>query len=196
MLDSGRYGPWALVTGASTGIGEGFAVRLAYSGFSVVLVARGKNRLVNLAKRLALEAPNVETRVVVADLTDAAQVRRVCNETADLEVGLLVNNAGIEQTGSLWRQSPQTQLDVLALNCQAPLALLMHFGNAMIERRRGGIINISSRLAVATNPVCPLYCATKAFLSTLSVGVADQLQSSGVDVLVSQPGALSCDFFA
>lgn len=187
-LDLHKYGPWAVVTGASGGIGKEFAVALARHGLSVVLVARREHELARVRSLLKAEAPHVDARVVVADLTTAAGLQRVRDAAADLDVGLLVNNAGVEQTGSLWRMPPETQLDVLALNCQAPLALLMHFGNAMIARRRGGIINISSRLAVATNPVCPLYCATKAFLSTLSVGIADQLNDSGVDVLASQPG--------
>lgn len=190
-LDVHKYGPWAVVTGASSGIGKEFAVQLARAGLSVVLVALREALLEQVRGQVKAESPNEDARVIVADLATVAGLQRVRDGTADLEVGLLVNNAGIDQTGSLWRLPAQMKQDVVALNCQASLALLLHFGNGMIRRRRGGVVNVSSRLAAATNPVCPLYSATKAFLSALSVGAADQLVRSGVDMLAAQPGKMA-----
>lgn len=154
-------GPWALVTGASAGIGEGFATRLAHDGFSVVLVARREERLHALARRLSAETPEVETLVVRADLSEASDVEILLRKTASMEIGLLVNNAGMEQVGSIFANDFQKQKKVVMVNCNVPLQLMMHYGHGMVERGRGGIINISSRHAAGGNPICPLYCATK-----------------------------------
>lgn len=161
VLHSPLLGPWALVTGASGGIGEGFAVRLARDGFNVVLVARREERLCALAHRLAEETPHVQTLVVRADLSEPADVEALLKKTSACEIGLLVNNAGMAQVGSIFANDVDQQMKVVTLNCTVPLHLMMHFGKMMVRRGRGGIINISSRHAAGGNPICPLYCATK-----------------------------------
>lgn len=156
MVDVAKYGPWALVTGASSGIGKQFALRLARDGFSVVLVARRRAELKSTAALLEQAAPSIETRIVVADLSKPGELQAIYDGTEDIAVGLLVNCAGAVQVGSLWAEEPETQRDIVQVNSVAPLMLILHFGNEMIARRTGGIVNVSSRMATSTSPICPL----------------------------------------
>lgn len=163
-----KYGPWAVVTGASSGIGAAFATRLAKDGFNVVLVARRVERLEALSRALSSAHGGISVKVVVADLAESAGRDTVLAETESLDVGLLVNNAGVGQLGWLWRESVGSAENVVKLNCQAPLVLLYEFVNRMLAAKRaGGVINVSS-MGDLPSQITPLYSASKAFLSTLS----------------------------
>jgi short-subunit dehydrogenase len=163
-----KYGPWAVVTGASSGIGAAFASRLAKDGFNQVLVARRADRLDAIAGALTSVHPSVAVKVIVADLSEPAGRAAVLDGTDNLDVGLLVNNAGVEQFGSLWSGSVESVENLLKLNCHAPLVLLYEFVNRMLAAKRcGGVINVSSMGDIPSR-VTPLYSATKAFMSTLS----------------------------
>ena len=142
-----KYGPWALVTGASSGIGEQYAKQLAAKKLNLMLVARRKERLETLAKALNTEH-KIETKVIAADLASDDGLKKVTEETNTMEIGLLVNNAGIEDSGHFLDTPLDKALDVLDTNCKAPLVLTHHFAKKMVERKRGGILFMSSLVAV------------------------------------------------
>jgi short-subunit dehydrogenase len=188
-----RYGPWALVTGASSGIGREFARQLAARGLNLLLVARRAERLDELAAELA-GRHGIEARPLALDLCGDDFLAAIRAAVAGLEIGLLVNSAGFALTGPYLDMDPGEMTRMLALNCRAPLALAREFGPAMRARRRGGIIFLSSVAGFAGAPQWSLYSATKAFNLLLGEGLAAELRGDGVDVLVLAPGTTRTEF--
>jgi short-subunit dehydrogenase len=188
-----RYGPWAVVTGASDGIGRAFAQHLARDGIHLVLVARREPVLHALADELR-RAHGIQCRVLVADLTHAADVRSVVERTLDLDVGLLIAAAGFGTSGPLIRSQPDREREMLDVNCAAVLTLAMHFGARLAARGRGGIVFLSSLLAFHGVPGAAHYAATKAYIQTLAEGLRVELAPSGVDVIASAPGPIRTGF--
>lgn len=182
-----RFGPWAVVTGASSGIGEAFARRLAARGVSLVLVARREDRLNALAAELDKQH-GIETRVVVADLATDDFLPAVERATRDLEVGLLVNNAGVLRAGKFLGHDLGDELNQLHLNTRAALVLSHHFGRRMRDRRRGGMVFLASTVAFAGVPGMSAYAASKAHALTFAEGLARELSADGVSVLALCPG--------
>lgn len=179
-----RYGPWALVAGASEGIGAAFAAELSARGLSVVLVARREEPLVALSSKLA-----TPSRIVVADLSMGTG--RVFTETEDLEIGLVIANAALSPIGPFTMVEPEQMQRALDLNCRAPLALARHYLPPMAERGRGGLIVMSSMAGQQGSAGIAAYAATKAFDVVLAEGLWAELRPSGVDVLACVPGAVS-----
>src|SRR5262245_16574966 len=169
-----RFGPWSLVTGASSGIGGVLARRLAEIGMNLVLVARREERLRHLAEDLQSQH-SVSTRVVPVDLSQDDFLPIIEEATADLEVGLLVNNAGIATTGKFLDNDVRAELALLHVNNRASLILTHHFGRSMRRRRRGGMIFISSIVAFAGVPSWSNYAASKAYDLVLAEGLAKEL---------------------
>ena len=188
-----KYGPWALVTGASSGMGSHFARRLAEKRLNLILVARREDRLRALATELE-EQGSIETKVVAADLSADDFLPKLTAATQDLEVGLLVNNAGFGLTGEFLANDLQTEIEVLHLNCRAPLVLTHAYGKHMQNRRRGGIIFVSSIVGFVGVPTWSQYAATKGYDVVLAEGLAEELKKSGVDVLAVCPGFTRTDF--
>lgn len=192
-----KYGPWALVTGASSGIGAEFAKQLANKGLHLILVARRQNRLTKLAEQLSMSF-QIETKVIAADLATGEGLNTVIEATNKLQVGLLVNNAGIEDSGYFLENSLQKAVATLDLNCKAPLVLTHHFGRSMRQRQRGGIIFMSSLVAFHGVPHIANYAASKAYDLILSESLAAECAAYGIDVLSVNPGftqtELSPDF--
>jgi short-subunit dehydrogenase len=189
-----KYGPWALVTGASSGIGVEFANRLAANGMNVVLVARREDRLRALATELETEY-SIETKVVATDLSRDDFLEPLRDATADLEIGLLVNNAGFATSGHLLDNDLDAELAMLHVNSRAPLVLSHHFGRRMRKQGKGGIIFVSSIVAHSGTPGWSNYAATKAFDLTLSDGIARELKGDGVSVIAVSPGATQTEFW-
>jgi hypothetical protein len=189
-----RYGPWALVTGASSGIGEAFARRLAEVGMNLVLVARRKDRLQQLAESLR-DRHSVKTQVVAADRSQDDFLPTIEHVTADLQIGLLVNNAGIATTGEFLANDIDSELAMLHINNRAPLILAHHFGRSMREHGRGGMLFVSSTVAFAGVPKWSNYAATKAFDLVLAEGLANELRKSGISVLAVCPGPTRTEFW-
>jgi len=183
-----RFGPWALVTGASSGIGEVFARRLAEIGLNLVLVARREDRLRKLAEDLQ-SRHSISTRVVAVDLSQEGFLPRIERATNDLEIGLLVNNAGIATAGKFLDNDLGAELALLHINNRAPLILAHHFGQGMRHRGRGGIIFVSSIVALAGVPMWTNYAASKAYDLVLAEGLAKELRHQGISVLAVCPGA-------
>lgn len=188
-----RYGPWAVVTGASEGIGREFALQLAREGFDLVVVARREKLLNDL--RAALES-SAEARVLVvaADLATNEGVRAVIDATAQLDVGLLVAAAGFGTSGSFIDVPIEEELAMVDVNCRAVAALAHHFGNRFARRRRGGLVLMSSLLAFQGVPRAANYAATKAYVQSLAEGLRAELAPFGVHVVASAPGPIRSGF--
>lgn len=185
-----RYGPWALVAGASEGLGAEFATQLAARGLNLVLIARREEPLNALSARLKSEYA-VEARALPLDLAreDLGQV--VSEATSDIEVGLLVYNAAVSLIGSYFEAPLEEHLKEIAVNCRAPMTLAYLLGLPMIKRRRGGILLMSSLGGAQGSALLVNYTATKAYNRLLAEGLWDELREQGVDVLTSCPAAVS-----
>ncbi|MEM7398325.1 MAG: SDR family NAD(P)-dependent oxidoreductase [Pseudomonadota bacterium] len=188
-----RYGPWAVVTGASDGIGRAIAAELAAEGFSLALVARRKGILIEFAEELATQY-GTESRVIDADLGSNAGIRSVEAETKDLDVGLLVAAAGFGTSGPFVEGDLDTELDMIAVNCDAIAALAHVFARRLVERGRGGIVLMSSLVAFQGVPRAANYSATKAYVQSFAEGLAVELGPYGVDVVASAPGPVRSGF--
>jgi short-subunit dehydrogenase len=190
-----RYGSWALVTGASSGIGAAFARALARAGVSVVLSARREDRLRALAEELGGGA-GVATRVVAVDLAAPDGADRLLAAVADLEIGILVNNAGFGFSGRFDRQDPARLRAMVQVNCTAPLVLTAGLLPGMRTRRRGAVLFTGSQAARQPLPLHAVYAATKVFDGFLGEALWGELAGSGVDVLVVEPGSTETEFQA
>ena len=188
-----KYGPWAIVTGASSGIGEEFCRQLAGLKLNLILIARRKEKLESLANELTSKH-GIETRVVSTDLSTPDFLKQIQVATDSLDVGLLVNNAGLALTGNFLEHKIEDELSLLNVNCRAPLVLAHVFGNKMAQRGKGGIINISSASAFLPMPFWTNYSASKVYLLYLSEGLGYELQEKGVDVLALCPGGTRTEF--
>ena len=184
----------ALVTGASSGIGREFARQLARSGTNLVLVARSRNELEELATQL--RAHGVEAEVVEADLTDAPDLDRVARRLRDTTspIDLLVNNAGVGTVGPLTQLPPERELELVRLNVQAVLHLSRAAAAAMKTRGTGTILNMSSLAAYGPIPYFAVYSATKAFVRNLTLALREELRGTGVSVTALAPGFVDTGF--
>lgn len=190
-----QYGPWALVTGASDGIGRAFAAHLAASGLHLVLVARRKAVLTELAAELQL-IHGVQCRVLSVDLSDLNAVQLVADATADLDVGLLVAAAGYGTSGPLLQSTLGVETEMVSLNCASVLMLASLLGARLVKRQRGGVVFMSSLLAFQGTPFAANYAATKAYIQTLAEGLRVEWAPYGVDVIASAPGPINSGFAA
>lgn len=188
-----RYGSWAIVTGASSGIGHALAMQLGAAGLNVVLVARREDQLYQVAAELE-KTSRVETLVVSADLSTHAGITAVEDKTADLDVGLLIANAGFGTIGRFLDTPISAELAMLNVNCRALMQLSHTFGNRFSKRGRGGIILVSSVLAMHGVPNAAHYAATKAYVLSLAEGLHVELAPKKVDVLATAPGPTSSGF--
>ncbi len=182
-----KYGQWALITGASAGIGEEYAKQIAAKGLNVVLVARRKQKLENLVDSIN-RSYGVQTRIIATDLASPDFMDDIIAGTSDIEVGLLVNNAGIYELNNLLDSSLEFQLKMLELNTRAPLVLTHHFAKEMKNRGRGGVIIVASTVSGFGAPTNANYAATKSYDMILAEGLAAELKNSGVDVQAFLPG--------
>ena len=190
-----KYGPWAVVTGASSGIGRELARGLAEAGIGLVLVARGREALEALAAELT-RAHGVETRVIAADLAAPGAAARLDTATRELDVGLLVAAAGFGSSGPLLDAPLDAELEMLAVNCGAVLALTHAFGRRFRARKRGGIVLMGSIVGFQGTPFAAHYAATKAWVQSLAEALAVELRPAGVDVFSSAPGPTHSGFAA
>jgi len=182
-----KYGAWALVAGASEGMGAEFARQLALRGLNLVLVARRGDVLSRV--RADLEALGVEVKTVAVDLATPDALTTVISATAGLEIGLLVYNAAFSQGGPFLEQKLQDNLKTIDVNVRGPVSFAHHFGHAMAARKRGGVVLLSSLTAFQGSPYLATYGATKAFTLAFAEGLWFELRSSRVDVLSVCAGA-------
>ncbi|MCG8589045.1 MAG: SDR family oxidoreductase [Proteobacteria bacterium] len=190
-----RYGEWALVTGASAGIGEAFARALARDGVSVVLTARRRERLETLAAALEKDF-QVATRIVVADLGEPGGVEAVIEQVRDLSISILVANAGAGYAGRFEKLEPERLRRMVELNCTAPMLLTRALLPGMCEQFCGAVILSGSVAGRQPLPFHGVYSATKAFDLFLGESLWAEMQGTGVDVVVLEPGRTETEFQA
>lgn len=190
-----RYGPWALVAGASAGLGEAFARRLARRGLNLVLVARRQEALDRLGGELRV-AHGIEVRAGALDLGRPDLADAVRALAKGLEVGLLVYNAAHSVIGPFVDRPIEEHLRVLDVNCRGPLLLSHLLGGAMARRGRGGIVLMTSIAGSQGNPLLATYAASKAFNLVLAEGLWAELAGRGVDVVACRAGATDTPGYA
>ncbi len=188
-----RYGPWAVVTGASAGIGAEFALRIAELGINVVLIARRRNRLEELASTIE-DMYRVQARVAPVDLASRDVVQVLQPVLADIDVGLLVNCAGYGSSGPFLDMDPSVQEAMINVNCRASILLTHEIVQGMRERGRGGVIFVSSVNGFCASRGMANYNATKAYDLLFAEGLAGELRPYGVDVQALCPGATLTEF--
>ena len=196
MQSSGEFrGRWALVTGASAGIGVALARELATRGARLILTARRKDRLEALAAEF--NAQGTEVRIVTADLMDPAAPQAIYDATvgAGLAVDILINNAGLGQYGYMHSGDAAQEVGQIRVNCEAMVRLSRLFVPAMIERRRGWVMVLASTASFQPVPFLSTYAATKAFDRFFALGLAEEVAPFGVHVTALCPGPTESEFF-
>ncbi len=188
-----RYGKWALVTGATSGIGRGIANGLAASGFNLIITARRLSEL-NLVKTNIVSNHEVKVDVVAADLSASNDIGKIIGATRDKEIGLVVLNAGFGSSGSFIDSDIETELNMVDVNCKAVLSMAHTFAKRLSVQKRGGIILLGSMVAFQGTPYAANYAATKAYILSLGEALFHELKPWGVDVLTACPGPVSTGF--
>lgn len=186
---------WAVVTGASSGLGVAYAERLAGEGAGVVLVARSTDKLEAVAADLR-ERFGVETRVLPTDLTDHEARARLIREIEGLEISHLVNNAGFGTLGSFHELSPERITQEVELDVVALTELTRAVVPGMRERGSGAIINVGSTASFQPIPEMAVYAAAKAYVLRFTVALWGELKGTGVRAVCICPGPTQTDFFA
>ncbi len=186
----------ALITGASSGIGETFARELASQKIDLVIVARSQEKLEDLAQQLREEFV-IKVEVIVEDLTKTGATQRVFEKTSakGLTIDLLINNAGFGDYGTFDERNLEKQVNMIQLNITALVELTHLFLPGMKERRNGAIINVASIAAYVSIPYLSVYSATKAFVLSFSEALWAENKNTGVHVLVLCPGPTESKFF-
>lgn len=193
MTETSR--PIAVITGASSGIGEEFARQLASRGYDLVLVARRIDRLAKLAGTLS-DVHQVQCVPFDADLAQPNERDRLCNalEGDKSRMEILVNNAGFGTHGFFHETDLQRELDMINVNCAAPVHLTKRLLPWMLERKKGFVVNVASLSAFTPGPVMAMYYATKAFLLSFSEALWEECRDTGVNVLALCPGPVKTEF--
>jgi len=187
-----RYGPWALITGASAGLGLAYARALAQRGLDLILVARRLDRLEEIADEL--RACSIQVRVLSLDLTAKDAPQAIAEEIATRPVGLFVNNAGFGFFGPFLEQSDASMRSMVRLNCEVPTLLSKLVLPQMAERGQGGMLLLASAAGYQPTPWMSAYGATKGYDLLLGEALAVEMSASNVDVLVVSPGHTRTEF--
>jgi uncharacterized protein len=183
MTFATKYGPWALVAGASDGLGAAFAAGLAERGVNVVLLARRQEMLDRVAAEINSRTP-IETRTLAVDLTEQGAASAIAAATRDLDIGFLVYCAGADPNYKPFLTNPiEAAESMVQRNCMVPMQLCHHFAPPMVERGSGGIVIFGSGAGLAGGPNMVAYGATKAFDMVFAEALWAELSDKGVDVL-------------
>jgi uncharacterized protein len=189
-------GKWALVTGASSGIGAELARQLAGHGAKLILTARRRDRLEGFAAELT--SRGAETRILAADLNDPDAPQQIYDATegAGIPVDILINNAGLGQYGAFHTSAVEQELSQVRVNCEAVVRLSRLFVPRMVERRRGWVLIVASTASFQPIPYLTTYAATKVFDRFFALGLAEEVVRFGVKVTALCPGSTETEFFA
>lgn len=183
---------YAVITGASSGIGTEFAKRLAKEGYPLVLVARRKERLEELAQSL-----ETECIVITADLSDMEECKRMMQELSSKEIEIFINNAGFGYCGEILNIETQTELDMIDLNVKAMHSLAKLALERMVEKDKGYVLNVASSAGLLpAGPYMSAYYATKAYVTSFTRGVAEELRRKNSHVYIGClcPGPVDTEF--
>jgi len=188
VIDRHRFGPWALVTGASSGIGAAFARQIAANGLNLVLVARRTHLLEELGQELE-RTFGIQYRVIPADLSYDDAVDDICKATGDLDIGLVISNAGTGAPVEFIRAEEDKLFEIIRLNALSHHRLAHYFGKKLAGRGRGGILFTGAMGASDGIPYMANESATKGFILSLGLALHDELKRYGVHltVLITPP---------
>jgi uncharacterized protein len=189
-------GSCVLITGASAGIGREFARQLTGRAGALVLVARRQERLEELQNELTKRDPNLNVHVRAADLSQAPEVEELCAwlEREKIAIDFLINNAGLGDRGKFATSDPRRLQEMLAVNAVALTILTRALLPAMIQKKRGAILNVSSSAGFLPIPRLAVYAATKAYVSSFSEAIRAELHGAGVTVTALCPGPVHTEF--
>lgn len=182
-----------LITGASSGIGKSFCQSFAKRGYRLIMVARHQDQLEQLRKEI-IDQYDVEVHILARDLTKGT-CREVYEACRNMQIDLLINNAGFGDSGTFLDRDLDKQLNMIRLNIMALVELTHLFGKDMQERDAGGILNVASIAAFAPGPYMSVYYATKSFVLSFSQALAYELKDTQVSVTCLCPGPVQTDFF-
>jgi short-subunit dehydrogenase len=188
-----NYGEWAIVTGASSGIGLELAIRLAEAGLNVIINSRHLDKLQEVEKQLK-SFSNIDIKIVASDVSETDGIDKIIQASQGLDVGLLVVSAGYGTSGNFIDSSLHSEINMLKVNCEALLSLTHYYSQQFVQQKRGGIILMSSMVAFQGTPYSANYAATKAYVQILVEGLAAELKPHGVDVLAAAPGPVESGF--
>lgn len=190
------YGPWAVVTGAASGIGAQFACQLAAAGLSVVLIDRQADLLKSVSTKISNTYSGVETRDICVNLTHDNAIQVISEEVRDLDIGFVVSNAGYAWLGNFLASDEEVNDRLIGVNVIATSRVVQFFGRKFVARnrsakgKRAGLIFISSLSASSPMPYWSIYSATKTFTSTLGLCLRSEWESENIDVTVIEPGLI------
>ncbi len=186
-LDKDRFGPWALVTGASSGIGKELTRQLAANGLNVVMAARRIDLLKELGNGIEREF-SVQFRAVQVDLSEEGSIDKIKDATRDLDIGLIVSNAGAIKAGEFMTMPLKDLHDQISINVVAHMELVRHFAPRLVKRARGGVMLVGAMGASIGIPYIANPSATKAYILALGEALHFELEKHGVAVTVLTPG--------
>jgi len=186
-IDKSQFGPWAVITGASSGIGREFARQIAHAGLNTVLVGRRSALLDDVGRSLTRNS-GVQFRVITADFSEDDFITTVARQTADLDVGLLVSNAGTPSPGKFLALDRAELADGLRLNALSHLEIAHHFGRRLVSRGRGGLLFVGAMGAGKGVPYMVNDSAAKAYVHGLAKGLHQELKPAGIHVTLLAPG--------
>ena len=182
-----RFGPWALITGASSGIGREFARQIAAAGINVVLVARRETTLIEVGRSIGNDF-KVQHRVIVMDLSQEGFIPKLAEHTKDLDIGLVVSNAGTGNSGEFLKLDRQLLEETLRLHTMSHLDIAHYFGRKLAERKRGGLILVGAMGAENGIPRITNDAAAKAYVHSLGEALHYEFKPLGVYVSVLAAG--------
>lgn len=188
-----NYGPWALVTGASSGIGEALVTRIAASKINLILSGRNRKKLEDLAASLRSDF-DIKCQIVSVDLAYQEGIDLLIEETKAYDIGLFIASAGYGTSGSFLKADLYEELDMLKVNCDALLQLTHCFASRFKLRGNGGIVLMASLVGFQGTPFAAHYAATKAYVQSLAEALSVELKPEGIDVLAAAPGPVNSGF--
>ena len=188
-----KYGDWAIVTGASSGIGLELTKQLASAGLNLVINGKQLDKLQAVEKELKSHHP-IEIKIINGDVSEEVVIERILNTTTGLNVGLLITSAGYGTSGLFLDIPLAAERNMLRVNCEAVLTLTHHYSRQFRQQKRGGIIFLSSLVAFQGVPFSANYAASKAYKQSLAEALAIELKPFGIDVLAAAPGPVDSGF--
>lgn len=184
-----QFGSWAIIAGATEGIGEQFSLQLAAKGLNILLIARKQEGLDRVSALIKEQYPSVQTDSLSLDLSDPELAQKLKQFSQGKEIGLVVCNAVYSYIGNFLDDNLESQKLCLDVNCLSPLTFINVFKEQMLERKRGGILLVSSMSGFQGSAMVSTYAATKAFITVLAEGLWYELKDQGIHVMACVAGA-------